>query len=202
MRYPLVDGQGNFGNIDGDNPAASRYTEARMTAVAEALLAGSGRKRRGFSRQLRRNAARNLLCCQRNLSEPAGQWAAGLPWGWPRTFRRTTSRSLCEACLHLIKTPDARDDTLAEICTRPGFPDGRDHRRAARGDRAGLPDGQGGLPAALPLRGRGSGAGAVADRGDGNPLSGAEVEADRKAGGADSDQESPDPCRCARRIGR
>ncbi|MGR3433656.1 MAG: DNA gyrase subunit A, partial [Shimia sp.] len=40
VRYPLVDGQGNFGNIDGDNPAASRYTEARMTAVAEALLEG------------------------------------------------------------------------------------------------------------------------------------------------------------------
>ena len=40
MRYPLVDGQGNFGNIDGDNPAASRYTEARMTQFAEALLEG------------------------------------------------------------------------------------------------------------------------------------------------------------------
>jgi topoisomerase-4 subunit A len=40
IRYPLVDGQGNFGNIDGDNPAASRYTEARMTAMAEALLVG------------------------------------------------------------------------------------------------------------------------------------------------------------------
>ena len=40
VRYPLVDGQGNFGNIDGDNPAASRYTEARMTMFAEALLQG------------------------------------------------------------------------------------------------------------------------------------------------------------------
>ena len=40
VRYPLVDGQGNFGNIDGDNPAAARYTEARMTAAAEALLDG------------------------------------------------------------------------------------------------------------------------------------------------------------------
>ena len=40
IRYPLVDGQGNFGNIDGDNPAASRYTEARMTIMAEALLDG------------------------------------------------------------------------------------------------------------------------------------------------------------------
>ena len=40
VRYPLVDGQGNFGNIDGDNPAAARYTEARLTAVAEALMEG------------------------------------------------------------------------------------------------------------------------------------------------------------------
>ncbi len=40
VRYPLVDGQGNFGNIDGDNPAASRYTEARLTAIAEKLMEG------------------------------------------------------------------------------------------------------------------------------------------------------------------
>src|SRR6201999_4167914 len=40
VRYPLVDGQGNFGNVDGDNPAAMRYTEARMTTVAELLLRG------------------------------------------------------------------------------------------------------------------------------------------------------------------
>ena len=40
VRYPLVDGQGNFGNVDGDNPAASRYTEARLTAIAEAMMEG------------------------------------------------------------------------------------------------------------------------------------------------------------------
>ena len=45
-RYPLVDGQGNFGNIDGDNPAAMRYTEARLTAVANALLDGIGEEHR------------------------------------------------------------------------------------------------------------------------------------------------------------
>jgi topoisomerase-4 subunit A len=56
IRYPLVDGQGNFGNIDGDNPAASRYTEARMTAMAEALLEGSTRTP-SISGQLRRHAA-------------------------------------------------------------------------------------------------------------------------------------------------
>jgi topoisomerase IV subunit A len=52
MRYPLVDGQGNFGNIDGDNPAASRYTEARLTAVAEALMEGLDGKRGRFPAQL------------------------------------------------------------------------------------------------------------------------------------------------------
>ncbi len=40
VRYPLVDGQGNFGNVDGDNAAAMRYTESRLTAVAQALLEG------------------------------------------------------------------------------------------------------------------------------------------------------------------
>ena len=46
LRYPLIDGQGNFGNIDGDSAAAMRYTESRMTAVAQALLGRSGRGRR------------------------------------------------------------------------------------------------------------------------------------------------------------
>ena len=52
LRYPLIDGQGNFGNIDGDNAAAMRYTEARLTAVATALLQGHRRGRRRLSRDL------------------------------------------------------------------------------------------------------------------------------------------------------
>jgi len=48
VRYPLVEGQGNFGNVDGDNPAAMRYTESRLTAVADAPASGHRRRRRRF----------------------------------------------------------------------------------------------------------------------------------------------------------
>ena len=72
VRYPLVDGQGNFGNIDGDNPAASRYTEARMTAAAEALLEGLDEDAVDFRHELRRHAARAGRPAGR-LPEPARQ---------------------------------------------------------------------------------------------------------------------------------
>ncbi len=52
VRYPLVEGQGNFGNIDGDNAAAMRYTEARLTAIAQSLLEGNRRGCRRFPRHL------------------------------------------------------------------------------------------------------------------------------------------------------
>ena len=76
IRYPLVDGQGNFGNIDGDNPAASRYTEARMTAAAEALLEGLGEDVVDFPRQLRWPPA-GTRGAARKLPESSGQWRLG-----------------------------------------------------------------------------------------------------------------------------
>ena len=58
QRYPLVDGQGNFGNIDGDNPAAMRYTEARLTEVASLLLEGIDEDAVDFRAELRRHDQR------------------------------------------------------------------------------------------------------------------------------------------------
>jgi hypothetical protein len=92
VRYPLVDGQGNFGNIDGDNPAASRYTEARMTAVAEALLRGLDEDAVDF-----RDNYDGTLTEPVVLPAPSPTcWPtapAASPWAWPRTSRRTTSAS-------------------------------------------------------------------------------------------------------------
>ncbi len=123
VRYPLVDGQGNFGNIDGDNPAASRYTEARMTAVAEALLEG-----------LNENAVDFRDNYDGTLTEPVvlpasfpnllANGAAGIAVGMATNIPPHNVAELCDACLHLIKTPDARDDTLLKYVPGPDFPTG------------------------------------------------------------------------------
>jgi topoisomerase-4 subunit A len=123
VRYPLVDGQGNFGNIDGDNPAASRYTEARMTAVAEALLEG-----------LNENAVDYRENYDGTLTEPVvlpaqfpnllANGSSGIAVGMATNIPPHNIAELCDACLHLIKTPDARDDTLLNYVPGPDFPTG------------------------------------------------------------------------------
>ena len=123
VRYPLVDGQGNFGNIDGDNPAASRYTEARMTAVAEALLEG-----------LAENAVDFRDNYDGTLSEPVvlparfpnllANGSSGIAVGMATNIPPHNIAELCAACLHLIKVPDTRDDTLLNFVKGPDFPTG------------------------------------------------------------------------------
>ncbi|MCG3269295.1 DNA topoisomerase IV subunit A [Yoonia sp. I 8.24] len=123
VRYPLVDGQGNFGNIDGDNPAASRYTEARMTAAAEALLEGLSEDSVDFRDNY-----------DGRLTEPAvlpatfpnllANGSTGIAVGMATNIPPHNLHELIEACLHLIKTPDARDDTLLNYTPGPDFPTG------------------------------------------------------------------------------
>ncbi|MBV7408484.1 DNA topoisomerase IV subunit A [Maritimibacter sp. DP1N21-5] len=123
VRYPLVDGQGNFGNIDGDNPAASRYTEARMTFVAESMLDG-----------LEENAVDFRPNYDGRLEEPAvlpatfphllANGAAGIAVGMATNIPPHNIAELVDACIHLIRTPDARDDTLLNYIPGPDFPTG------------------------------------------------------------------------------
>ena len=123
VRYPLVDGQGNFGNIDGDNPAASRYTEARLTIVAEALLEG-----------LNENAVDYRDNYDGTLTEPVvlpaqfpnllANGSSGIAVGMATNIPPHNIAELVDACLHLIKTPDARDDTLLNYVPGPDFPTG------------------------------------------------------------------------------
>ena len=123
VRYPLVDGQGNFGNIDGDNPAASRYTEARMTVAAEALLAG-----------LDEDAVDYRPNYDGTLSEPVvlpaafpnllANGSSGIAVGMATNIPPHNIVELVDACLHLIKTPDARDETLLNYVKGPDFPTG------------------------------------------------------------------------------
>ena len=123
VRYPLVDGQGNFGNIDGDNPAASRYTEARMTAVAEAMLDG-----------LNENAVDFRENYDGTLTEPAvlpaqfpnllANGSSGIAVGMATNIPPHNIAELCDACIHMIRTPDCREDTLLNFVPGPDFPTG------------------------------------------------------------------------------
>ncbi|MDJ0823461.1 MAG: DNA topoisomerase IV subunit A, partial [Paracoccaceae bacterium] len=123
IRYPLVDGQGNFGNIDGDNPAASRYTEARMTIMAEALLQGLDEDavdyRDNYDGRLQEPVV--LPASYPNL---LANGASGIAVGMATNIPPHNIGELIKGCLRLIETPDTRDDTLLNDIPGPDFPTG------------------------------------------------------------------------------
>ncbi|MDU9005034.1 DNA topoisomerase IV subunit A [Sedimentitalea todarodis] len=123
VRYPLVDGQGNFGNIDGDNPAASRYTEARMTIVAEALLEGLNEDAVDF-RDNYDGTLTEPVVLPAQFPHLLANGSSGIAVGMATNIPPHNIAELCDACLHLIKTPDARDDTLLKYMPGPDFPTG------------------------------------------------------------------------------
>ncbi|MCE8547447.1 DNA topoisomerase IV subunit A [Ruegeria pomeroyi] len=123
VRYPLVDGQGNFGNIDGDNPAASRYTEARMTIVAEALLDGLNEDAVDF-RDNYDGTLTEPVVLPAQFPNLLANGSSGIAVGMATNIPPHNIAELCDACLHLIKTPDARDDTLLNYVPGPDFPTG------------------------------------------------------------------------------
>ncbi|WP_375551528.1 DNA topoisomerase IV subunit A [Rhodophyticola porphyridii] len=123
IRYPLVDGQGNFGNIDGDNPAASRYTEARMTSIAEALLEGLAENAVDF-RDNYDGTLQEPVVLPAALPNLLANGSSGIAVGMATNIPPHNLDELIEACLHLIRTPDARDDTLLNYVKGPDFPTG------------------------------------------------------------------------------
>ncbi|MFN0219337.1 MAG: DNA topoisomerase IV subunit A [Hyphomicrobium sp.] len=123
VRYPLVDGQGNFGNIDGDNPAAERYTEARMTDVAAAILEGIDEDTVDF----RPNYDGRV---QEPVVLPAGfpnllaNGSTGIAVGMATSIPPHNVDELCAALLHLVKHPNATIEKLVEFIPGPDFPTG------------------------------------------------------------------------------
>ena len=123
VRYPLVDGQGNFGNIDGDNPAAARYTEARLTAIAETLMEG-----------LAENAVDFRPNYDGTLEEPVVMPAAfpnllangssGIAVGMATNIPPHNLDELIQGCHALMRDPDLPDDALAALIPGPDFPTG------------------------------------------------------------------------------
>ena len=123
VRYPLVDGQGNFGNIDGDNPAASRYTEARMTKVAEALLEGLNEDAVDF-RENYDGTLSEPIVLPATFPNLLANGSSGIAVGMATNVPPHNISELCDACLHMIKNPNARIETLIEKIRGPDFPTG------------------------------------------------------------------------------
>jgi topoisomerase-4 subunit A len=123
IRYPLVDGQGNFGNIDGDNAAAMRYTEARLTEVSEALLSGIDEDAVDFRANFDGSETEPVVL-PAAFPNLLANGAAGIAVGMATSIPPHNVGELCDALLHLIKTPNARIETLVQHVPGPDFPTG------------------------------------------------------------------------------
>ncbi|RRH78613.1 DNA topoisomerase IV subunit A [Falsigemmobacter faecalis] len=123
MRYPLVDGQGNFGNIDGDNPAAARYTEARMAATAEALLEGLDEDSVDF-RPNYDGTLREPVVLPAAFPNLLANGASGIAVGMATNIPPHNIGELIAGSLAMIQDPDIADDTLVEHIPGPDFPTG------------------------------------------------------------------------------
>jgi topoisomerase-4 subunit A len=122
-RYPLVDGQGNFGNIDGDNPAAYRYTEARMTDVARLLLEGIDEDAVEF-RPNYDGQSREPVVLPGGFPNLLANGSQGIAVGMATAIPPHNAAELCDAALHLIDKPDAKSKALLKWVKGPDFPTG------------------------------------------------------------------------------
>ncbi|MGE0253831.1 MAG: DNA topoisomerase IV subunit A [Alphaproteobacteria bacterium] len=122
-RWPLVDGQGNFGNIDGDNPAAMRYTEARLTDVAAALLEGIDEDAVDF-RETYDGEGEEPAVLPANFPNLLANGATGIAVGMATAIPPHNVGELCDALAHLLKHPKATAETLSRFVPGPDFPTG------------------------------------------------------------------------------
>jgi topoisomerase IV subunit A len=122
-RYPLVDGQGNFGNIDGDNPAAYRYTEARMTEVARLLLEGIDEDGVEF-RPNYDGQSKEPTVLPGGFPNLLANGSQGIAVGMATSIPPHNAAELCDAALHLIDKPEAKSKTLLKWVKGPDFPTG------------------------------------------------------------------------------
>ena len=197
QRYPLVDGQGNFGNIDGDNAAAYRYTEARLSQTATALLDGTRRGHRRLPRHLQRRGQR--------AGRPAGQFPqSSRQWlcGHCRRHGHQHSPAQCGGAVHggaaSHQAPQRPHRQAGGDGAGPGLSHRRRHRRAARADPGGLQKWPRRLPLARQVAARGHRPRHLPDHRHRDPLSGAEGQAGRAHRRADQRQEAAPAGRRAR----
>jgi topoisomerase-4 subunit A len=123
VRAPLIDGQGNFGNIDGDNAAAMRYTESRLTDAAALLLEGIDEDAVDFRATYDGEGAEPVVLPSA-FPNMLTNGASGIAVGMATSIPPHNPAEIIDACLHLIKAPNARTETLLTYVKGPDFPTG------------------------------------------------------------------------------
>ena len=123
VRYPLVDGQGNFGNVDGDNPAAMRYTESRLTEVAQQLLEGLDENAVDF-RTTYDGEEEEPIVLPAAFPNLLANGSSGIAVGMATSIPPHNLGELCQALVALIDNPKVQDRTLLKFVRGPDFPTG------------------------------------------------------------------------------
>ncbi len=123
QRYPLIDGQGNFGNIDGDNPAAMRYTEARLTEVARLLIEGIDEDAVDF-RPTYDGSEDEPVVLPGAFPNLLANGSQGIAVGMATAIPPHNAAELCDAALHLIEHPNTKSRNLLKYVPGPDFPTG------------------------------------------------------------------------------
>ena len=121
LRHMLVDGQGNFGSVDGDNAAAMRYTEIRMSKIAHELLADLDKETVDFGPNYDGSEHEPLVMPAR-FPNLLVNGSSGIAVGMATNIPPHNLNESIDACLHLLRTPDASIDELMEIIPAPDFP--------------------------------------------------------------------------------
>src|SRR6202166_1456670 len=123
QRYPLIEGQGNFGNIDGDNPAAMRYTEARLTEVARLLIDGIDEDAVDF-RPTYDGSEEEPVVLPGAFPNLLANGSQGIAVGMATSIPPHNAAELCDAALHLIERPGTKSRGLLKYVQGPDFPTG------------------------------------------------------------------------------
>src|SRR5471032_1400548 len=121
LRYMLVDGQGNFGSVDGDNAAAMRYTEIRMAKIGHELLADIDKETVDFGPNYDGSESEPLVLPAR-IPNLLINGSAGIAVGMATNIPPHNLREIVDACMHLLNNPDTTIDELMEIVPGPDFP--------------------------------------------------------------------------------
>src|SRR3954465_13850062 len=123
LRYPLVDGQGNFGSIDGDAPAAMRYTEVRMTKITDELLADLDKETVDFGPNYDDSLTEPLVLPAK-IPNLLVNGSSGIAVGMATNIPPHNLRETIDACIKLIDDPELSLADLMTIMTGPDFPTG------------------------------------------------------------------------------
>ena len=123
VRWPLIDGQGNFGNIDGDNAAAMRYTESKLTSISELLLSGIDEDCVDF-RLTYDEVDKEPIVLPANFPNLLANGSSGIAVGMATSIPPHNVEEICNASLHLIKHRNAHFDKLLDFIPGPDFPTG------------------------------------------------------------------------------